>query len=90
VLSDRDAAYKLDALGLQNIFTSVYVGEALGFVKPHPELFKRIASDFEVPTSSILHIGDRSETDERAAQAAGCRSLIFGRDFMSFHDIQIA
>jgi FMN phosphatase YigB (HAD superfamily) len=43
-----------------------------------------IASDFRVPAASILHIGDRAETDAAAARAAGCRCLILGRDFRDF------
>src|SRR5687768_8241131 len=70
VISDYDAQYKLEALGLQDRFASIYVGESLGFVKPGPKVFHRVAADFEIPTASILHIGDRAERDEAAALAA--------------------
>lgn len=83
-LSDYRAEYKLDALGLRTHFAAAYAGESLGYVKPSPKAFERIASDFGVPAAGILHIGDRAETDAASARAAGCRCLILGRDFRDF------
>lgn len=87
VLSDYRVEYKLDALRLKDQFASIYVGESLGYVKPSPEAFERIAADFRIPTASLLHIGDRDDTDGAAARAAGCRCLILGRDFRSFDSL---
>ena len=87
VFSDYEAESKLKALGLAEYFDSVYAGERLGFVKPHPALLKRIAADFSVRIESVLHIGDRVERDEAAALSAGCRCLILGRDFRSFNSL---
>lgn len=84
VLSDYPAEYKLDCLGIRDHFASIYVGESLGHVKPSPRAFGLIAADFRVPAAGILHIGDRVDTDDAAARAAGCRCLILGRDFRSF------
>ena len=86
-LSDYPAAYKLDSLGLRDRFAAIYVGESLGHVKPSPKAFERIAADFRVPAASLLHIGDREDTDGAAARAAGCRCLILGRDFRSFDSL---
>ena len=88
-LSDYRAIYKLEALGLKESFAAVYAGEELGFLKPHPELFQLIANDFNIPASSILHIGDRVDTDQAAAEAAGCACLIIGRDFQDFRELAI-
>jgi len=87
VVSDYEAAYKLDSLGLAAHFASIYVGERLGFVKPSPFGLQRAAADYEVSTASLLHIGDLVERDDVAARAAGCRCLILGRDFRSFDDL---
>ena len=83
-LSDYQAGYKLESLGLKDRFASIYAGECLGFVKPSPKGFERIAADFKVPTASILHIGDRADMDGVGACTAGCQCLILGRDFRSF------
>lgn len=84
VLSDYEAAYKLDSLGLAGRFASIYIGERLGFVKPSPVVFQRVAADFKISTTSLLHIGDRADRDDSAARAAGCQCLILGQDFRNF------
>jgi HAD superfamily hydrolase (TIGR01549 family) len=84
VLSDYEAAYKLDSLGLAGRFASLYIGERMGYVKPNPMGFQRAANDFQISTASLLHIGDRADRDEAGARSAGCQCLILGRDFRSF------
>jgi len=84
ILSDYDSDYKLESLGLQDRFHSVYTGESLGFIKPSPRGIQRIAHDFEISPAHLLHIGDRAETDGAAARAAGCPVLILGQDFRDF------
>jgi len=84
VISDYEAEYKLESLGLDGRFASIYVGERLGFVKPSPKVFQNVAADFGIPTATLVHIGDRVDRDEAGALAAGCQCLILGRDFRSF------
>jgi len=45
--------------------------------KPKPELLYRAANDFNIDLSRSVFIGD-SETDVRAARAAGCEPILFG------------
>jgi D-glycero-D-manno-heptose 1,7-bisphosphate phosphatase len=45
--------------------------------KPKPELLHRAANDFNIDLSRSVFIGD-SETDVRAARAAGCAPILFG------------
>lgn len=87
VFSDYDAESKLKSLGLADRFEALYIGERLGFVKPHAALLKSIAADFSVPIESVVHVGDRVDRDEAAARAAGCQCLIFGRDFRNFQSL---
>lgn len=87
VFSDYEANSKLQLLGLAEYFDAVYVGEVLGFVKPHSAVLERIANDFSVPIDTVLHIGDRADRDDAAARAAGCRCLILGRDFRNFESL---
>ena len=86
--SDYVAGYKLEALGIRDRFDAVYEGELFGFVKPSPEGFHRIAADFHVAAESILHIGDRADTDGAACVSAGCRCLILGRDVADIHALR--
>jgi putative hydrolase of the HAD superfamily len=87
VFSDYEADAKLKSLGLAEHFDGVYIGERLGFVKPNHAVLKRIAEDFSVPIEHVLHIGDRVDRDEAAADAAGCQCLILGRDFRNFESL---
>lgn len=87
ILSDYEARYKLQCLGLEDYFEAIYVGEHLGFVKPSPVPFFRVLEDLGVSAECLLHIGDRPDTDGAGAKAAGCPSLVLGRDFHSFRQL---
>src|SRR4030095_3396564 len=87
VYSDYEADYKLAALGLTELLGKIYVGVRLGYVKPNPKVLEQIAHDYGLTTGMVLHIGDRVEADERAATKAGCKSLIFGKDFNDFRSL---
>lgn len=88
VLSDFDPAHKLASLGLLDCFDAIYSGERLGYLKPSPEPFRRILRDLDLRPESLLHIGDRPETDGAGAAAAGCRVLVLGQDFHSFAGLE--
>jgi histidinol-phosphate phosphatase family protein len=47
--------------------------------KPKPALLFSAAADFNIDLSRSIFVGD-SDTDLRAARAAGCASLLFGSD----------
>jgi len=81
VVSDYEAGYKLEALGLADRFEARFSGEELGHLKPSPELFAAVVRRLGVAPSRVLHLGDRPETDGLAATRAGCRAHIFDRGF---------
>ncbi len=87
VITDYEAEGKLEALQLPITFERVFEGEVLGAIKPSPQLFKIILEELDVPPSSLLHIGDRDESDGAAARGAGCQVLILGKDFESYSDL---
>jgi len=87
ILSDYEAEYKLKCLGLEGHFEAIYIGEHLGFIKPSPAPFIKILEDLGVSAECLLHIGNRAETDGEGAKAAGCPSLVLGRDFRSFKQL---
>jgi putative hydrolase of the HAD superfamily len=87
VLTDYEADYKLQGLGLAEYFTAVYVGERMGSFKPSPAPYARILEDFGLAPECMLHIGDRVDTDGAGAAAAGCPSLVLRKDFRSFGEL---
>ncbi|MDE0261204.1 MAG: HAD family hydrolase [Bryobacterales bacterium] len=87
-LSDFEPTHKLASLGLLDRFDAIYSGERLGYLKPSPEPFRRVLRDLDLQPESLLHIGNRPETDGAGARAAGCRVLVLGRDFRSFEGLE--
>lgn len=87
-LSDFECGHKLASLGLADAFSATYVGERIGHLKPSPEPFRRVLQDLGLPPQSLLHIGDRPDTDGAGANSAGCSVLLLGHDFRSFTQLQ--
>jgi len=81
VVSDYEARYKLEALGLADRFETRFSGGELGHLKPSPELFRAVVRQLGVAPDRLLHLGDRPESDGLAASRAGCRAHIFDRGF---------
>lgn len=71
VVSDHAALSKLEAMGLGG-WSAVIDCSALGAYKPLPDGLWTAAAQLGVPVSALTHIGDRWDTDGRAAAAAGC------------------
>lgn len=88
VLSDFEPTHKLASLGLLDRFDAIYSGERLGYLKPSPEPFRRVLRDLDLQPESLLHIGNRPDTDGAGAAAAGCKVLVLGRDFRSFTGLE--
>jgi len=73
VVSDFAVEAKLDALGLSYFFERGFAGSELGALKPHPTVFAHVMKQLQVEPASMLHIGDRADTDGLAAAGAGVR-----------------
>jgi putative hydrolase of the HAD superfamily len=58
----------------------VYWASAVGFTKPHPDFFSRIARRLAVAPHEVLMIGDELENDILAARVAGWQALHLSRD----------
>jgi len=75
VASDHAAEAKLAALGLGGGWRAVLAAEALGALKPLPDVLQAAAAALGCPPGALLHVGDRADTDGDAARAAGARYL---------------
>lgn len=87
IISDFYSSYKLTALGLFDVFNTVYAGENLGFIKPSPRIFTTVVQDLNIEPQNLLHIGDREDRDGVAARAAGCQVAIIGSGNNAFDDV---
>ena len=61
--------------GIASYFEVVYGGDSFATKKPNPIALLQVCSDFNLPPSQVLAIGD-SSNDAQAAQAAGCPVLL--------------
>src|SRR5262249_20332851 len=66
---------KLEVLGLAAWFPVVLISEEVGFAKPDPWLFPLACQHVGVPPIQCVYVGDRLDTDARAAQAAGLTGI---------------
>ena len=69
------AAALLEKMGLHGFFEVVYGGDSFAKKKPDPMPLLQVCTDFGLPPSQIVAIGD-SSNDAQAARAAGCPVLL--------------
>ncbi|MFT2112184.1 HAD family hydrolase [Marinomonas sp. 2405UD68-3] len=66
-------------VGLGNVFEFAIRADKEGIAKPDSSLFKKAANTVNLPTDSVIHIGDHPYDDVFGANQAGCRSVWFNR-----------
>jgi putative hydrolase of the HAD superfamily len=65
----------LSRLGLLPYFDVVLVSGALGYRKPHAQVFAALWQQFDVPKAQIAFVGDDLEADIQGAQTAGMQPI---------------
>jgi putative hydrolase of the HAD superfamily len=80
VISNFDGRLRfiLEHLGISKFFAHVFISSEIGADKPDPEIFRRALKFIGLKPSQVLHVGDDSERDWKAASAAGLS--VFGLD----------
>jgi HAD superfamily hydrolase (TIGR01549 family) len=81
IVSDYEAAAKLDALGISGYFDAVVTPRTTGRLKPHPEVLQRALELLRADPEQTLYIGDRVDVDVPAARNAGIRCAILTSRF---------
>ena len=73
VMSNFDARLRfiLRHLGISKYFAHVFISSELGADKPDPEIFRRAVKLIDLKPNQVLHVGDDSERDWKAAAEAG-------------------
>lgn len=66
----------MDRLGILEGFLALLFSNEVGYLKPHPEIFKKASQALRVPLSEIVHVGDDEKTDIEGAQNAGMQALL--------------
>lgn len=69
----------LALIGLADLFALSLNARQIGFAKPHPACFERLARDLRLEPRAILYAGDDPCIDVEAARAAGLRTAWINR-----------
>jgi len=67
----------INGLGLTPFFDFILISGDLGYRKPHPFVFQRLAEGFGLPNHDILYVGDDPEPDINGSVRAGLQAVWF-------------
>jgi putative hydrolase of the HAD superfamily len=89
VISNFDGRLRfiLEHLGISKFFAHVFVSSEIGADKPDPEIFRRALKFIDLRPNAVLHVGDDSERDWKAAEAAGLSVFKLERPKNSLRDL---
>lgn len=65
----------IEALGIENYFSTIIVSEKAGIKKPQAEIFYLSAKQLGIESSQAIYIGDNPRIDIEAAQNAGMKAI---------------
>lgn len=80
LMSDYPVERKLGFLGLQGLWDASFCSEETGYLKPHPNPFRRLARELGTEPSRVLYVGDSVAYDVRGAAAVGMHTALIGRE----------
>ena len=69
--------YKLEAIGLRDLFECITLSEEIGVRKPNPAIFLKACADLQVIPKNSLYVGDSYANDIVGSHAAGLASCWF-------------
>jgi putative hydrolase of the HAD superfamily len=89
VISNFDGRLRfiLENLGISKFFHHVFISSEIGADKPDPEIFRRALKFIALKSNQVLHVGDDSERDWKAASAAGLSVFRLDRHKNSLRDL---
>jgi putative hydrolase of the HAD superfamily len=89
VISNFDGRLRfiLGHFGVSKYFAHVFISSELGADKPDPEIFRRAVKLIDLKPNQVLHVGDDSDRDWRAAAEAGLSVFKLDRQRNSLRDL---
>jgi putative hydrolase of the HAD superfamily len=89
VISNFDGRLRfiLQHLGISKYFAHVFISSELGADKPDPEIFRRALATLHLKADEVLHVGDDTERDWKAAAVAGLSVFPLDRPQNSLRDL---
>ncbi len=83
---DGRLRFILEHLGISKFFVYVFISSEIGADKPDPEIFRRAVKLIDLKPNQVLHVGDDSERDWKAAAEAGLSVFKLDRQRNSLRD----
>jgi HAD superfamily hydrolase (TIGR01549 family) len=68
------------SLGLTRYLSAVVISGAVGYAKPHPEIFRIALRLTGLEPEDTVHVGDIFDSDVLGARSAGIRGILLDRD----------
>jgi putative hydrolase of the HAD superfamily len=65
----------IQALGIEDYFSTILVSEKEGIKKPEAAIFQRAAANLGVPVQGAVYVGDHPEADIADAKKAGMKAI---------------
>jgi len=75
-----DTIRAVEALGLTKYLGTIVISGAVGYTKPHPEIFRIALRRAGVDAAEAIHVGDLYEADVVGARNAGMEGILVDRD----------
>jgi putative hydrolase of the HAD superfamily len=91
VISNFDGRLRfiLRHLGISEFFAHIFVSSEIGADKPDPKIFRRALKLIDLKPNEVVHVGDDSERDWKAAAEAGLRIFRLDRETNSLRDLLV-
>jgi len=91
VVSNFDGRLRfiLEHLGISKYFAHVFISSEIGADKPDPEIFQRALKFVDLKPNEVLHVGDDSDRDWKAASEAGLSIFRLDRQNNSLRDLLV-
>lgn len=77
----------LRKLKIGKFFNTIQVSEAVGWRKPHPEIFHQTLRRLGVSARQTIYVGDNPLEDVKGAQAVGMKAIFVSSQFNSLEDL---
>ena len=92
VISNFDGRLRfiLEHLGISKFFARILISSEIGAEKPDPEIYRRALKLIDLKANQVLHVGDDSERDWKAASVAGLSIFRLDRPKNSLRDLVAA
>lgn len=78
--STRELQKGLSDLRITNYFQTLVASGEVGYAKPHPEIFRIASRELNLPTTSLVHVGDLYAVDVIGAKSAGVTGILIDRE----------